>query len=394
MIVMKDRKLLKFWIDNLRNYETLKELHRSEFFAEAGKAILNFLATPQIIHSPDAIPRIRSFLRIVQWNIEKGKQIEAIVQRIQSSEVLKWADIIMLNEADLGMNRSQNRYVAREIAERLGMHMAFAPSYIELTKGIDEELLLEGENCESIQGNAILARYPILEACIVPLPVSFEPYEFHEKRFGVRHCFWVRLQLPNSTLWAGLTHLELRNSPQCRAKQMRHILEHLPGGGQEAYLLGGDLNVNSFGRGTMIRTVKSILRLLWTSPSKMKERLLHPEWGAEPLFQEVCRRGFVWEGFNSNEETARAAIGALEEAQFLPETLLNAIRSRLEPYEGYFCFKLDWLFGKNIRSLIAGEKSDNQSGISSANPGCLAGVNYGPARISDHLPVFADLDLA
>lgn len=391
---MKDAELLKFWIDNLSRYKTLKELYRSDFFAEAGKEILNFLATPQIFHTPDVVPQLRSFLRVVQWNIEKGKHIDAIVQRIASSEVLKWADIILLNETDLGMNRSQNRHVAREIAERLGMHMVFAPSYIELTKGIDEELLLEGENSASLQGNAILSRYPIMDAIVVPLPVTFEPYEFHEKRFGVRHCLWARLQLPGRQLWTGVTHLELRNSPQCRARQMRYVLDQLPGEEDEAHLLGGDLNVNSFGRGTTIRTVKSMLRLLSTSPSKMKERLLHPEWGAEPLFQELHRSGFIWEGFNSNEETARAAIGALEEAEFLPEALLHAIRSRLEPYEGYFCFKLDWLFGKNIRSLIAGERYDDRSGISSVNPGCLAGINYGPDRISDHLPVFADLDLA
>jgi endonuclease/exonuclease/phosphatase family metal-dependent hydrolase len=391
---MKDEELLKFWIDNLCRYKTLEELHRSDFFADAGTGILNFLATPHIIHSPDAAPRLRSFLRVVQWNIEKGKYVDAIAQRIQSSEVLKWADIVMLNEADLGMNRSQNRHVARELAERLGMHMAFAPSYIELTKGIDEELLLDGENCESLQGNAILSRYPILEACIVQLPVSFEPYEFHEKRFGARNCLWVKLQLPHSMLWAGSTHFELRNSSQCRSEQMRHILKHLPGGGDERYLLGGDFNVNSFGRGTLVRTVTSILRLLWTPPSKMQERLLHPEWGAEPLFQELYRRGFAWEGINSNEETARAAIGALEEAKFLPEALLRAIRRRLESYDGYFCFKLDWLFGKNVRPLIADEKYDDRAGISSVNPGCLAGINCGPNRISDHLPIYADLDMA
>jgi endonuclease/exonuclease/phosphatase family metal-dependent hydrolase len=391
---MKDAELLRFWIDNLRGYKTLEELHRSDFFAEEGTRIQNFLTTPHLFYLPDATPRLRSFLRVVQWNIEKGKHVDAIVQRIQSSEVLKWADIVMLNEADLGMNRSGNRHVAREMAERLGMHMAFAPAYIELTKGVDEEIILAGENCESLQGNAILSRHPILEACAVPLPASFEPFAFHEKRFGARNCLWARLQLFHGTLWAGSTHLELRNSPQCRAEQMRHILEHLPGRDNERYLLGGDFNVNSFGRGTLVRTIASIARLLWIPPSEMKERLLNPEWGGEPLFQVLSRRGFAWEGLNSHDETACAAIGALEEARFLPEAILNVIRRRIEPYEGYFRFKLDWFFKKNIRPLIGEEKYDDRSGISSVNPGCLAGINYGSDRISDHLPIYADLDLA
>ena len=37
---------------------------------------------------------------------------------------------------------------------------------------------LQGDNRESLQGNAILSRYPIVEAHNVPLPVTFEPYEF------------------------------------------------------------------------------------------------------------------------------------------------------------------------------------------------------------------------
>jgi endonuclease/exonuclease/phosphatase family metal-dependent hydrolase len=391
---MKSSELTQYWIDNLRKYGTLKELYQSAFYAKAGKAIQGFLETPQIIHAPEVVPRLYSFLRVAQWNIEKGKHLEAIAQKIQSNDILRWSDIILLNEADKGMNRSQNRFVAQEIANCLGMHWVFAPSYLELTKGVDEELLLEGENCDSLQGNAILSRYPIMEACVVPLPASFEPYEFHEKRFGARHCLWARIQLPNRTIWAGATHLELRNSPQRRAEQMRYLLQNLPGREDECYVLGGDLNVNGFERGTMIRLAKSVLRLLLTPPLKMKERLLHPEWGAEPLFQELRRSGFRWEGFNSSEETARAAIGALEESRFLPESLLRVIRKRLEPYEGYFCFKLDWLFGKHIRSLSAGERYDEQCAVASLNPGCLAGKNYGSDRISDHLPIFADLDLA
>ena len=382
------------WLENLRKYKTLDILRRSTFFADCGEQIEQFLKTPQIASYPGASPRLDSFLRAAQWNIEKGKRFDAILDRLQTDEILKWADVILLNEVDHGMNRSGNRNVAHALAEHLGMHRVFAPAHFELTKGTDDELLLEGENCESLQGNAILSRYPILEARIVHLPVSFEPYEFHEKRFGWRNCLWARLQLKKSFLWVGSVHLELRNTPRCRAAQIRHLVERLPGGEEESYLLGGDLNTNSFGRGTTWRTLQSVFRLLCSSPSRAKDQLLHPERGREPLFDVLARKGFIWQGFNSHQETARAAIYSLEEAGSFPAILLDTLKRRLEPYEGYLCFKLDWLLGKNIQPLTGGKMKDILTGTESVEPACAQGENAGPCRLSDHLPIYADLDIA
>jgi endonuclease/exonuclease/phosphatase family metal-dependent hydrolase len=384
----------EFWLDNLRRYETLEELRGSLFFAECGNKIQRFLSTPQVFTFSGSVPRLHSFVRIVQWNIEKGKRFEEILHCLQSSDILKWADVILLNEADLGMNRTRNRNVARELAGELGMQAVFAPAHFELTKGVAEELSLEGDNRESLQGNAILSRYPILKTEVIPLPITFEPYSFHEKRFGRRNCLWAQLQLRESCLWVGTTHLELRNSPACRAAQMRHIMECLPGQDNAAYLLGGDLNTNGFARGTAWRTVKAALTLLFTQPSKMKYQLLHPECGREPVFDVLAQHGFMWEGFNSSEETARTEIGALEEADFLPDAILKAFQKRLDPYKGYLGFKLDWLLGKNIRGLGAGQKFENRENVSSLEPGCLFVENAGPNRVSDHLPLYADLDLA
>ena len=233
-----------------------------------------------------------------------------------------------------------------------------------------------------------------LEAHVVPLPTTFEPYEFSEKRFGWRNCLWVRLQLMRRTLWIGSVHLELRNTPRCRARQMSHILERLPGDEQESYILGGDLNTNSFSRGTAWRTLQSVSRVLCNSPSAMKHKLFHPELGRERLFKALSRHGFSWKGCNSNEETARTAIDSLEEVGFFPPKLLNVIHRRLEPYQGYLAFKLDWLLGKNIQSLMGGQIRDLQTDVVSLNPACLKGENAGPDRLSDHLPIYADFELS
>jgi endonuclease/exonuclease/phosphatase family metal-dependent hydrolase len=382
-----------FWLENLRRYGTLIELEQSPFFLEYGDQLRQFLKTPQIWMYPEAVPCLSSFLRVVQWNIEKGKRFDGILNLLQTSEILQWADVVILNEADQGMNRSQNRHVARDIAQSLGMNMAFGPACIELTKGTEEELTLEGENHGSLQGNAVLSRYPILDATVVPLPQTFEPYEFSEKRFGGRNCLWVRLRLKKSTLWVGSVHLELRNTPKSRCRQLSHIMNHLPGKDSEPHLLGGDLNTNSFKRGTPWRTAQSILRLLFTSPSAMKNQLLHPELGREPLFRILSRHSFCWEGLNSNSETARAPINSLEEGDSIPPAILKVLQKRLASYNGYLIFKLDWLLGKNVEALAGGQKADVQTDAVSLEPGCIGGKNAGPNRVSDHLPIYVDLNI-
>jgi hypothetical protein len=103
--------------------------------------------------------------------------------------------------------------------------------------------------------------------------------------------------------------------------------------------------------------------------------------------------GFSWEGFNSFEETARTEIKTLEESNMLPRFLLRAIDRRLQPHKGYLRFKLDWFLARKLRPLKEGQTTDSGSAIASKNPGCLEMLNYGAGRISDHLPIFVDVDL-
>jgi hypothetical protein len=57
-------------------------------------------------------------------------------------------------------------------------------------------------------------------------------------------------------------------------------------------------------------------------------------------------------------------------------------------------FKLDWLLGKNIQALTGGQARDLQTDVVSLSPSCFKGENAGPNRMSDHLPIYADFELA
>ncbi len=378
---------------NLRRYRTVGELHRSAFFAEAGPGILELLGTPRHFFSPQARPRLRSFLRIASWNIEKGKRLPRIVETFRSDPALRWADAILLNEVDLGMARSGNLDVARTLACELGMHMTFAPAHLELTKGTDDDLDAPGNNRESLQGNAILSRYPLREARVVPLPVCFEPFEFHEKRYGTRNCLWARLDLGPKAIWLGAVHFEVRKTPACRASQMRHVLAHLPGGRDEQHVLAGDFNTGGFARGTRWRTLRSVALLLARSPAAMQERMCHPERGPEPLFGLARAAGFVWDGLNTFDPTACTPVGSLEDSSLLPGPLARFTQRRLAAYQGYLRFKLDWILGRGVSPAHAGEVRDAGSGEVSLGAGSRDIDIAGAGRVSDHLPIFADIKL-
>ncbi|MBM3789415.1 MAG: hypothetical protein FJW35_03585 [Acidobacteria bacterium] len=381
-------------IRGLRSFDALATLRRSGFFAEHGRAVDSILAVPQVFHSTTAAPLLRSFTRIVQWNIEKGIRFDTLLESLREHDVLNRADVLLINEADAGMNRSGNRHVARDLAAALGMNMAYGAAYLELTKGTGAELTTPGENRESLQGNAVLSRHPILEAAAVPLPQCFEPYEFSEQRYGRRCCIWARLRIGGGReLWAGSTHLEVRNTPACRARQMRHLLANLPAGAGEAVILGGDLNTGGFRRGTALRTLASLWRLVGRPPEGVKEELRHPERGSEPLFREARKAGFFWEGLNSDRDTASVPLAGLEDAGSIPRWLASALQRRLARYQGCLRLKLDWLLGRGVQPLRAGEIRDADSGVQSLDPGCVLTERVAEERISDHSPIHADIRL-
>ena len=130
----------------------MAELRASPFFAECGAEIASILSTPEIKACARAAPRLGSFVRVAQWNIEKGKRLDDVIAHFRSDNALRWADIILLNEADHGMLRSGNIHVASALAEALGMNFAFGAAHIELTKGTEEELHLPGRTGRACRG--------------------------------------------------------------------------------------------------------------------------------------------------------------------------------------------------------------------------------------------------
>ena len=160
-------------------------------------------------------------LRVAFWNIERGQQLELIrtalgdpaqfrarveagnrkpvpERRWRRAEaelaLLPTADLILLNEVDLGMKRSGYADVARELADTLGMNYAFGVEFVEVdrlytgeeriemktpeeTQALVEDLQADPARFRGLHGNAILTRFPIRSVRIERLPQCYDWYK-------------------------------------------------------------------------------------------------------------------------------------------------------------------------------------------------------------------------
>lgn len=286
---------------------------------------------------------------------------------------LSRADLLFVNEVDVGMARSGNRNVAADLAELLGMTWVFAPAHLELTKGVGADLDATGDNTIGLQGNAILSRYRLTAARVIPLPVCFEAFEFHEKRFGRRAAVVATLATEFGDLTLAGTHLEVRDTPQCRARQMQALLAALPAG---PAVVAGDFNCSTFERGNLVRTVRGVLRL-FGNPERLRADLRRPQ-TREPLFRALAAAGFGIEGWNTDDMTIVERVEGLEDAAHLPGPVRRAVLARLDRLGRRLEFRLDWFAGRGLhaRRAMTLPRLYDEDG----------------ERLSDHAPIVVDVD--
>ncbi len=248
------------------------------------------------------------FLRVATWNVEKSIRVQDAARMLKSQaafeamidpvlappgsekraellrerERLVTADVILVQEMDIGIGRSGYRDAARELAQALDMNYAFAPQQLEIDPVIlGLESMPDGRGgrvmhqpdagrYRGVFGLAVLSRYPIKGAECFQLQT--QPYDWHgdekantdlmedarrfaaeivfeneivrEMKVGGRIFFRVDLEvpgLPGQTLSVVHNHLEIKARPQDREAQMNEILARIrdiP----HTVVMGGDHN--------------------------------------------------------------------------------------------------------------------------------------------------------
>jgi endonuclease/exonuclease/phosphatase family metal-dependent hydrolase len=381
-------------VAELNRFGTFSELRRSEFYRKNRANIKRLLDEPKVYLSGEAGPRLRDFLRVAEWNIERGSNLEAIKGVLQNHPTLSYADLLLVNELDCGMARSGNRDVACELGGALRMHAVFGVEYLELTKGTGHEREVEAENTAALHGNAILSRRPITNIRLVRLSRCEDNFQSAEKRLGSRVGIVADIETGGSAITAALTHLDVVGLPSCRAGQLRSFLEFVDAeaGAKGRVIFGGDLNTHTFKRGGRLRTVNNVIRIFGNNEDRLRRTLLHPE-AREPAIGELKRRGYEVESFNDRRPTSWSVVSRLEDAARLPFPLSSWVMRRIGPEGLMLQFKLDWLAGRGVRALREGEATDRATSVTSLSPHTINISDYHGSPLSDHDPVVVDIAL-
>jgi endonuclease/exonuclease/phosphatase family metal-dependent hydrolase len=376
---------LRTVVAEMNRLPTTASLLGSQFWRVEERRVERILGT---IHAGDppagAAPAVGDGpRRIVQWNILKGIALDEIVRCLTENDALRDPDVLLLNEVDVGMARSGNRHVAAEIAARLGMHWAFVPSYLELTKGPGAEALLPGSNRLGLQGVAILTRARPIGLRAAHLPEGFDAFAFPEKRYGRRTALFAALGQGRVVASA---HLEVRGTPARRWAQTVALLRGIEAFARDEarqgrvvreVILGGDLNTHTFVRGSWRGAVGGLARIALTPPGRLRRQLLEP-WrrGREPLFAELRRAGFDWAPCNDGRPTASESLDRIEEIDLLPVALRRPLRMLLRRR---LPLRLDWFAA---RGLPEGGAPARAATVGAWPPGEVP---------SDHLPIVLEI---
>ena len=262
-------------------------------------------------HRPE-VRKVGAVLRVGFWNIERGLNFDLIraavtntedFERLAASEGrlsdsrkaliesqlrdLQDADVLVLNEVDRGMKRTEYRDVARELAAALHMNYAYGVEFVEVDPifalgteqvhlenaeqdaRLQQDLLVDRARYRGLHGTAILSRYPIRDARILRLPICYDWYGkeakeaaklekgrrwaarrlFNERierevRHGGRMALIVNLAVadsPTGEVTIVGTHLENKCTPGCRRNQMKTLLANLRED-DNPLVIAGDLN--------------------------------------------------------------------------------------------------------------------------------------------------------
>ncbi|KAI9136180.1 hypothetical protein BKA69DRAFT_1105695 [Paraphysoderma sedebokerense] len=142
----------------------------------------------------------RNSITVVEFNAGHGRMWR------QSVDIFKKfnADVIILNDMDIGMARSDQQHTTRLLAFSLGMNYAWGLEFFELTRGDRHEQNLTAgmTNFLGLRGNAILSKCEIMNPVIFRNNIEVYADDF-EKHFGSRMGLLSQISVGSHVLTVG-----------------------------------------------------------------------------------------------------------------------------------------------------------------------------------------------
>src|SRR5262245_55882289 len=369
------------FLQELARFDNTKDLEMSALYRNLKPDFQQMLSHSwhEELATAKAVPN--GPIKAVAWNIERGIRIDPVCRLLQDHPELLGADLLLLSELDWGMARTQNRFVARDIALSLNMNYAFAPCYVALTKGAGVEKHVDGENKESLHGNALLSRYPMKNVHSLILPNGKDKMQGAEKRIGAQRAVIADIDHPSGMFRAVSLHLDAHSSQRHRHLQMRRVLDHLETLQPELpVIIGGDWKATTHDASRALYSILGYFRrVLMGVRHVVANHYPYPErWFERRLFRELDRRGFHYRDLNKLGEctlhyNVRDIATNMNMGEWVPRWCFWFINWALDRTGGSCSMKLDWFAGKKIRPQ--------------APALVIQGLNDGGKPVSDHDPI-------
>jgi endonuclease/exonuclease/phosphatase family metal-dependent hydrolase len=182
-------------------------------------------------------------MRVVNWNIERGLQLPAIVDFLESQN----ADLLILQEVDLNARRTRRLNIAEEIARRLQLNYVFGREFEELTQG--------SRTFPAYHGQATLSRSRLMNPRVIRFrsqssfwhPRWFLPRTRpFQERIGGRIALVAEVARGEKGLTVYNLHLESRGNGDLRHAQLEEVLlDAAKFAPQSPVLVAGDLNFDA-----------------------------------------------------------------------------------------------------------------------------------------------------
>jgi endonuclease/exonuclease/phosphatase family metal-dependent hydrolase len=182
-------------------------------------------------------------LRIVDWNIDRGQQLQGITDFLASAN----ADILILQEVDVNARRTHRLNIAEEIARKLGMNYVFGREFQELVQG--------SKKSPAYHGQATLSKWPILNPRLIRFSKQshfWQPHWFlpkiepFQERLGGRIALVAEVNVAGRKLVTYNLHLESRGTDALRLSQLGEVLSDATCHDAECSLVvAGDLNLDA-----------------------------------------------------------------------------------------------------------------------------------------------------
>lgn len=205
------------------------------------------MPTTEIIAENFAPPRWlswpRSSIRIVDWNIDRGLQLRAIIDFLGETN----ADVFILQEVDVNARRTHHLNVAQEIARKLHLNYVFGREFVELTQG--------SKSNPAFHGQATLSPWKISRPRIIHFqqqsdfwkPRWYKPkLQTFQERLGGRIALSAEISMQSGSIICYNLHLESRSNDALRLAQLNEVLWDAGGcDSTQPIVVAGDLNLNA-----------------------------------------------------------------------------------------------------------------------------------------------------